>query len=141
MTKKRQTATIEARRSAGNAHEVLTLKSGPNGHRRTPCTGCPWRVDTVGLFPAEAFCHSAGTAQDMAVRTFACHEQGAQKPATCAGFILRGAAHNLTMRLKWARGECLDVSDGGHALHESYRAMALANGVAPDDPALAKVRP
>jgi hypothetical protein len=42
--------------------------------------------------------------------------------------------------LKRMRGECLDVEDGGHELHESYRAMAIANGVAADDPVLAACR-
>ena len=30
--------------------------------------------------------------------------------------------------------------DGGHELHENYRAMAIANGVAPDDPVLGACR-
>jgi len=29
-----------------------------------------------------------------------------------------------------------DVDDCSHALHESYRAMVIANRVAPDDPSL-----
>lgn len=33
-----------------------------------------------------------------------------------------------------------DVSDGGHALHENYKAMAEANGVDPSDPVLAPCR-
>ena len=30
------------------------------------------------------------------------------------------------------------VNDGGHELHENYRAMAVANGLDPADPALAR---
>ncbi len=59
----------------------------------------------------------------------------------CAGFLLRGANHNLSVRLKLIQGDHFeDVTDGGHQLHESYRAMAVANGVAPDDPVLAPCR-
>jgi len=135
-------ARIEQSRPAGEHHAVLTIVGGPDGYRPEPCKGCPWRLDTVGMFPAEAFRHSANTAQDMSHNTFACHEQGSKKPATCAGFLLRGAIHNFAIRLKWARGERFEnLSDGGHELHESYRAMAIANGVAPDDPAIEKVRP
>lgn len=76
----------------------------------------------------------------MARHSFGCHVSGVTKPATCAGFILRGATHNLSARLHWGRGEWTGVHDGGHALHESYRAMAVANGVEPDDPVLAPCR-
>jgi hypothetical protein len=124
----------------GEDHQVLTVTGGSGSYRRTPCPNCPWRVDAVGEFPAQAFKHSARTAYDMAQESFACHDSGAEKPATCAGFLLRGADHNLGVRLKRMRGECLDVEDGGHELHESYRAMAIANGVAADDPVLAACR-
>jgi len=52
--------------------------------------------------------------------------------------MLRGADHNLSVRLAALRGE-IDpraVGDGGHPLFENYRAMAIANGVSPEDPAL-----
>jgi len=95
----------------------------------------------VGEFPAEAFRHSASTAYDMSDHTFACHQSGKEKPATCAGFLLRGATHNLAVRLGYMRGRFQgDVTDGGHELHESYRAMAIANGVDPEDPVLAPCR-
>jgi hypothetical protein len=63
-----------------------------------------WRVDANGEFPAEAFRHSASTAYDMAQHTFACHESGSKKPATSAGFLLRGADHNLAVRLGFMTG-------------------------------------
>lgn len=124
----------------GEDHQVVRVHGGGGNYRRTPCPNCPWRLDAVGEFPAEAFKLSAGTAYDMASETFGCHASGAEKPATCAGFLLRGADHNLSVRLKRMHGECLDVDDGGHALHESYRAMAIANGVAPEDPVLVPCR-
>ena len=64
------------------------------------------------------------------------------KPQTCAGFLLRNSTHNLGVRLRLMRGEGFgDVHDDGVALHENYRAMAIANGVEPDDPALRECRP
>jgi len=128
-------------RPAGDNHQVVTVEGGRSGYRRKPCSDCPWRVDATGEFPAEAFKHSAGTAYDMATHTFACHQSGQKKPAICAGFLLRGADHNLMVRIGYARGRFDDdLSDGGVELHENYRAMAIANGVDPDDPVLAPCR-
>ena len=134
-------AEVTRTRAAGPDHQVVTVEGGKGGHRRKPCARCPWRVDAVGEFPAEAFRHSVETAYDMATHTFACHESGTSKPAMCAGFLLRGAGHNLTVRLKLIQGTSFsDVEDGGQELHENYRVMAIANGVAPDDPVLAPCR-
>ncbi len=132
-------------RPAGPDHQVVTLVGGGRDgralYRREPCSDCPWRVDAVGKFPAEAFRCSAGTAYDMSERVFACHQSGTKKPAACAGFLLRGADHNLAARLGHRQGRYHgDVGDGGHVLHGSYRAMAEANGVPSDDPVLAPCR-
>jgi hypothetical protein len=137
----RKKPTITRIRPADERNQVVTVEGGKGSYRRHPCSKCPWRVDATGEFPAEAFRHSAGTAYDMAQHTFGCHESGAQKPATCAGFLLRGGAHNLSVRLGYMTGRIKDnVSDGGHQLYENYRAMAIANGVAPDDEILALCR-
>lgn len=135
-------AHVTRRRPAGPDHQVVTVEGGGGAYRRTPCPGCPWRVDQTGVFPAEAFRHSAETAYDMADRAFGCHESGPDRPATCAGFLLRGADHSLAVRVRLANGRIdpTQVSDGGHALHPSYRAMAVANGVDPDDPRLTPCR-
>jgi hypothetical protein len=129
--------------SAGDEHQVVTVFSEkPKGYRRRPCSTCPWRIDAIGEFPAQAFRHSANTAYDMADHEFGCHQSGKDKPVTCAGFLLRGARHNLTTRMKIIAGK-IDVeslSDAGLALFDNYREMAEANGVSPDDPALAKCR-
>ena len=123
----------------------IVVREGPDHHSHCvrPCPECPWAKDSpIGVFPAEAFRHSARTAYDMAGTTFACHMARPEAPATCAGFLLRGAAHNLVVRLAQIRGR-LDlrrVQDGGRELFSSYRAMAIANGVAADDPALAPCR-
>nr|WP_255674514.1 DUF6283 family protein [Deinococcus sp. 6GRE01] len=107
-----------------------------------PCPRCPWRVDATGEFPAEAFRHSASTSYDMAESVFSCHEAGMEATRTCAGFLLRGADHNLAVRLGTLSGryDLTAVTDGGHELHASYRAMAIANGVSPSDPILAPCR-
>lgn len=128
-------------RPADATSQVVTVEGGQGTYRREPCSKCPWRVDATGEFPAQAFRHSAGTAYDMAQHTFGCHESGTRKPSMCAGFLLRGAAHNLHVRLAYMRGDLKDdVRDGGHDLHENYRTMAIANGVPSDDVALAACR-
>jgi hypothetical protein len=138
---KRTKPTIVQSRPAGLEHQVVTVEGGQSTYRRSPCSECPWRKDATGAFPPEAFLLSAHTAYDMNQHTFACHQSGTKKPAVCAGFLLRGAAHNLTVRLGYMTGRFADdVVDGGVELHESYRAMALANGVDPADPILEPCR-
>ena len=132
-----KTPRITKTTPAGDDHQVLTLEGGEHHYRREPCSDCPWRVDATGQFPAEAFIASVGTSYDMSTSVFACHQSGKEKPATCAGFLLR-SHNNLSTRMKQMRG-AIDMSmvhDGGHALHEHYRAMATANGVNPKHPAL-----
>lgn len=125
----------------GDDHQVVTFASKGGGYCKRPCATCPWRVDAVGEFPAEAFRHSAPTAYDAAFNLFSCHSTGLKNPSTCAGFILRGATHNIGARLKYSMGEIGDdVTDGGHELFPSYRAMAVANGVDPEDPILQPCR-
>jgi len=122
-------------------NQVVTVVGGTGSYRRSPCPDCPWRKDAMGKFPAEAFRHSANTAHDMSDRGFGCHESGTGKPALCAGFLLRGAEHNLKVRMRQMRGESFsDVSAGGLELHGDYVEMAVANGVAEDDPALSACR-
>lgn len=120
-----------------------TATGSPFLYRREPCAECPWRKDSpAASFPVEAFRHSAATCYDMAGTTFACHMSGLEKPTTCAGFILsRDAAHNMSLRLAVLAGrfDYRNVSTPV-ALHPSYRAMAIANGVDPRDPALAPCR-
>lgn len=72
--------------------------------------------------------------------TFGCHQSGSKKPATCAGFLLRGADHNLAVRLARMRGEMVISDEPQIDLHENYKEMAVANGVDEDDPALSHCR-
>jgi len=136
-----KTVTVTNIRPAGADHQVLTVEGGNGAYRKQPCPDCPWRKDAVGKFPAEAFKHSANTAYDMSQHTFGCHQSGKAKPTTCAGFLLRGAEHNMLVRIGAMKGRFKDdVTDGGHELHDSYRAMAIANGVPSDDPVLLPCR-
>lgn len=138
MGKARETA----RRMAGDDHAVITLEGGGGLYRRQPCEECPWRRENEGSFPAEAFKHSASTAYDGAMSSFSCHMSGAKKPATCAGFLLRNADNNIGVRISLAMGKInpAELSDGGADLFDSYREMAVANGVDPADPILRPCR-
>lgn len=134
---------IIATKEADDNHVVHTLKGGPDhAYRRKPCGTCPWRVDAVGEFPAEAFRHSTITAYDMGQSEFACHSSGIEKPATCAGYLLNGSAHNLLTRVKDSQGkyDWDSITDGGVELFSNYRAMAIANGVGPDEECLKRCR-
>jgi hypothetical protein len=134
----RKPARITDVRPVDENHQVLTVEGGGGQYRREPCGGCPWRVDQTGEFPSGAFLESARTAYDQATNMFSCHESGAKKPAICAGFLLRGADHNIGVRFKVIKGEIdySTISEAGHELHDSYRAMAIANGCDPVAPEL-----
>lgn len=132
---------VERVRPAGEGHQVVTVMGGGPQYRRQPCSDCPWKLDSNGIFPAQAFRHSAETAHDMSEHTFGCHQSGQARPAACAGFLLRGADNNLSVRLGFMTGRYKNnVSDGGHDLHANYREMAIANGVDSNDPILAPCR-
>lgn len=143
---------VTAQRLAGADHAVLTVEGGGHRYRRQPCDTCPWRLDAVGVFPAEAFRHSANTdtdgsmilnvGVDEASHIFGCHASGSRKPATCAGFILRGnGAIGWRLAVLAGKFNRSRVSDGGVALFDSYFDMAVANGVPADDPVLDGCRP
>jgi hypothetical protein len=108
---------------------------------KKPCAECPWRKDVKpGQFTADRFRALANTAHDMAIGIFSCHKSAEEHPIACAGFILRGARHNLSLRLAYSRGDIGEISDGGFPLHPNYRSMAIANGVAANDAALRHCR-
>ncbi|GGL55109.1 DUF6283 family protein [Planomonospora parontospora] len=118
---------------------VTTAVSRDGEYQTSPCARCPWRKDApLGAFPPEVYRHSASTTYDMSVHVFSCHACTAEQPKTCAGFLLRGAADNLAIRRR--NHDYSDVHAGGAELYDSYRDMAIANGVDPDDPALAPCR-
>ncbi|AQT06740.1 DUF6283 family protein [Acetobacter persici] len=136
--------TVIRIRPADDKHQVVTfsVKGSARKKQKRPCHDCPWRKDRVGIFPPEAFRHSAPTGYDIPETvmlgekpsTFACHQTGVKAPSTCAGFLLaQSSEHNLALRMS---GEDLTegVEDGGHELFETYYEMAVANGVPADDP-------
>ncbi|MFC5054347.1 DUF6283 family protein [Saccharothrix xinjiangensis] len=121
---------------------VVTIERRGHAHRTEPCPRCPWRRDApLNAFPPQVFRDSARTTYDLATHTFGCHGSPRTTPQTCAGFLLRGASDNLTVRMAVLN----DRIDPGSIsspveLYADYRAMAIANGVDPSDPALAPCR-
>lgn len=110
-------------------------------HKR-PCSDCPWRRDApVGHFPPDAFQRLAASAYDMERTIFQCHDTKDDKPVVCAGFLERGADHNLTVRLAYMAGDIAPLDRSGNLdLYDDYKEMAIANGVDPDDPLLRRCR-
>lgn len=132
---------ITKTRPAGPDHQVLQVM-GSGGYQRRPCAECPWRLDSpVGAFPAEAYRISAPTAYDGAMETFGCHMSGAEHLSTCAGFLLANSVNSIGRRLAERVGK-LDMGtvSTDTPLYRSYREMAVANGVSPDDPILQPCR-
>lgn len=125
----------------GGEFGVTTVTSDLGLHRREPCAQCPWRMDVpTGVFPAQAFRESAHTAYDAAMETFACHMSGKDKPATCAGFLLRHSVNNLQVRMRTWLDKPIGAISCKVPIYPTYREMAIANGVEPDDPVLRPIR-
>lgn len=106
-------------------------------HCKRTCPECPWRTDVeVGRFPPERFIALAHTAEDMAGMVFACHKSPEGAEFACAGATLR-MDHNLRLRLSGIDRSTIQA-DG--PLFDTYRDMAVANGVPKDHPALRRTR-
>lgn len=136
------TGEITRSRQADENNRVVTVEGANGGYRRRPCGPCPWKVENAGSFPAEAFRISAETAYDASFHMFACHEAGVERTKVCAGFLLQNAANNVGVRIAQATGriDLTQVENPGNVLFSSYREMAVANGVDPEDPALSPCR-
>jgi hypothetical protein len=107
-------------------------------HAKIPCAECPWRTDVpVGKFPPVRFETLASTSYDLAGTVFACHMSKEGGEFACAGFVLQSSAHNMRCRLA---GMPFDDVKSPHPLFETYREMAIANGVDEDSPALDNCR-
>lgn len=107
-------------------------------HAVTPCAECPWRLDVpVGKFPPERFEALAGTAYDLAGTVFACHMSKEGGKFACAGFLLQSSVHNFACRMSRLTFENVRSP---YPLFETYREMAIANGVDEDHPALRDCR-
>ena len=142
---------ITERTLADADHAVVTVTDGGNRYRREPCPDCPWRIDSVGVFPAEAFRLAANAGLESletsihdlsaGTRNFGCHSSGPGKTATCAGYILKGQG-SIGWRLALATGKFDPAKVRSEVpLFCSYFDMAVANGVPADDPALDGCRP
>jgi hypothetical protein len=117
-------------------------EKGWSSHKE-PCSECPWRTDVeTGRFPPENYRRLASTAYDMAMKIFTCHKSAGDHPVVCAGFLARGADHNLSVRFHKSKGtiDYMNPTDGGRPLYRGFREMAIANGVDPDDPVLVPCR-
>ncbi|WP_370964942.1 DUF6283 family protein [Amycolatopsis sp. cg9] len=129
---------ILAVHDGGDGWGVITTTAPAGDYQSSPCARCPWLRDSpVGAFPPEVFRHSARTTYDLATHKFGCHASTREQPKTCAGFLLRGAAHNLSVRV---HGPDATAVSSDRPLYDNYREMAIANGVHPDDPALQQCR-
>lgn len=103
-------------------------------HAKIPCAECPWRTDVpVGKFPPERYVALAPTAYDMGGTVFACHMSKEGGEFACAGFILQSSAHNFRCRMAHMS---FDDVRSPYPLFETYRELAIANGVDEYDPAL-----
>ncbi len=132
-------AEIVAVNPGADGWGVITYMAPGGAYQATPCTRCPWLRDSpTGAFPPEVFQHSAHTTYDLATHKFGCHASPRDEPKTCAGFLLRGSAHNLAVRVYGPEVPTAVSTD--RPLYDNYREMAIANGVAPDDPALTPCR-
>lgn len=101
------------------------------------CPECPWRKDVpVGKFPPKRFVALAETAYDLSGRVFACHLSPEGKEFACAGFVLQ-AHHNMALRLNRVDSRTVEATG---PLFETYRDMAVANGVRRSHPALKNTR-
>ncbi|WP_284740260.1 DUF6283 family protein [Amycolatopsis sp. RTGN1] len=132
-------AEILAVHDGADGWGVVTAAAPAGAYQASPCARCPWLRDSpVGAFPPEVFRHSARTTYDLATHKFGCHSSTPEQPKTCAGFLLRGAAHNLSVRVHGP--DVTTAVSTNRPLYDNYREMAIANGVHPDDPSLKPCR-
>lgn len=116
-----------------------------------PCAECPWRLDQPsGRFPADRYRALAATARHtdgicgVTAPLFACHKSTEGRDIACAGWLAVCGADQLNMRLAVVRGRldgaALQPGQDWPDLHPDYIALAVANGVPADDPALEGTR-
>ena len=112
-------------------------REAARGRGRGRAGRCHRAAPPVGAFPPEVFRLSASTTYNLAENEFGCHACKRDEPKTCTGFLLLGAAHNVTVRMY---GPDIAEVSSTHPLYDNYREMAVANGVDPDDPVLVPCR-
>ena len=111
-------------------------------YQRTPCAECPWRTDVApGRFTPERYVELAKTAYDAAWVQFACHKSPEGQEFGCAGWVLMSAMHNIGARFSMSEGRLNPAEiSSPYPLYPTYRALAIANGVPADHPALVPCR-
>lgn len=132
---------------------AVTTRAGSNvgtdpqkRFRKRFCKTCPWLKANVGRFPPRAFELSARTSYDIADSmkqgspAFQCHSD---PDRICAGYIksLNGH-HSLPVRMLAMEVPDIhdQIADPPSEPFDNYYDMAVANGVDPESPAIAKVR-
>lgn len=103
-----------------------------------PCSECPWRTDQPpGRFPAcryEALRDTSarGGSAPLGAPMFACHKSAEGRDIACAGWLAIEGANHVGVRLAVVQGrldpDALTPGSGWPDLHESYTALAEANG-------------
>jgi hypothetical protein len=107
-------------------------------YAKIPCAECPWRTDIpIGKFPPERYVALSPTAYDLSVTVFACHMSKEGADFACAGFLLQSSVHNLSCRMTRTK---FDDVRSPYPLFDTYRELAVANGVNEDHPALQHCR-
>lgn len=114
------------------------MSDGPFAMART-CAECPWRRDVpTGKFPPERYIALADTcAPGGLAPVFACHMTPDGGERACAGMLAACGMDSNRVRLAvafglWKPGE----AEAAGPLFASFPAMAEANGVPADHPAL-----
>jgi hypothetical protein len=112
------------------------MKEKAQGYAMTSiCSACPWRKDVpVGVFPPERFIALAATVKQDFGPVFACHKTTEGQDSACVGYLLTEGTENFNVRIASIRG-ALDMKKlkSEYPLYATFKEMALANGVAPED--------
>jgi len=107
------------------------MSKQPGFKQTRTCDECPWRKDVPpGRFPKERFIALRVSVKQGFFPLFACHKSPEEAPCACAGYLMVEGENNFFVRLAVIEGRFdpkkLEVTA---PLYESYREMALANGV------------
>lgn len=110
-------------------------------HMTTPCENCPYRKDApLRHWHRSEFKNVLAAEDNPLGTTFACHKQRdlpAKARGFCAGWLLdqkKRGLPSITLRMvlnasEEARLALERVTDGGHKLYRTVKAMCRANGV------------
>lgn len=104
---------------------------------KTTCAECPWLLSSrPGKFPPERYLQLADTCTPGGLRgVFACHMTPEGEERACAGMLIVCGQDSNRVRLAMIQGRLDPTSiKASGPLYPNYRAMAEANGCAPDAP-------